>query len=42
MPRLRSQNQYGDLLATINITVPQKLSDEERALYQQLAALRQD
>lgn len=42
MPRLRSQNQYGDLLATVNITIPQKLSDEERALYQQLAALRQD
>jgi curved DNA-binding protein len=42
MPRLRSQNQYGDLLVTINITVPQKLGDEERALYEQLAALRQD
>jgi curved DNA-binding protein len=42
MPRLRNQNQYGDLLATINIAVPQELSDEERALYEQLAALRQD
>ena len=42
MPRLRSQNQYGDLLATINIAVPQQLSDEERSLYQQLAALSQD
>ena len=42
MPRLRNQNQYGDLLVTINIAVPQELSDEERALYEQLAALRQD
>lgn len=41
MPRLRAQNQFGDLLATINITVPQKLSEEERTLYQQLAALHQ-
>jgi curved DNA-binding protein len=41
MPRLRHQNEYGDLLATIHITVPQKLSDEERALYQQLADLQQ-
>ena len=40
MPRLRSQNQYGDLLANIQINIPQNLSDQERDLYQQLAALR--
>lgn len=40
MPRLRSQNQYGDLLASIQIRIPQNLSAQERALYQQLAALR--
>jgi curved DNA-binding protein len=39
MPDLRDSSQYGDLLATINIEVPEKLSDEERALYEQLAEL---
>ena len=41
MPRLRSQNQQGDLLATIQIHIPQNLSEQEQTLYQQLAALRQ-
>ena len=39
MPDLRDSSQYGDLLATINIEVPEKLSDEERTLYEQLAEL---
>ncbi len=40
MPKLRQPNQYGNLLARIHIDVPAKLSQEEQALYQQLAALR--
>jgi len=39
MPDLRDSKKYGDLLATINIEVPEKLTDEERALYEQLAKL---
>lgn len=41
MPQLRQNEQTGDLLAKINITVPKQLSAEERALYEQLAQLRQ-
>jgi curved DNA-binding protein len=41
MPHLRDNQQYGDLLAQINIRVPETLSDEERRLYEQLAALAQ-
>ena len=40
MPRLRGPNQYGDLLAKILIRIPQNLSEQERTLYEQLAALR--
>jgi curved DNA-binding protein len=39
MPDLRDNNQYGDLLATINIEVPEKLTDEERKLYEELAKI---
>lgn len=39
MPDLRDNEQYGDLLATINIEVPENLTDQERALYEQLAEL---
>jgi curved DNA-binding protein len=42
MPRLRATNQYGDLLATVKILIPQKLDDQERSLYQQLADLQQN
>jgi curved DNA-binding protein len=41
MPHLRDNQQYGDLLAQINIRVPETLSPEERQLYEQLAALAQ-
>jgi curved DNA-binding protein len=41
MPHLRHYDQKGDLLAKIHIRVPQNLSPEERALYEQLAQLRQ-
>lgn len=39
MPNLRENEQHGDLLAQINIRVPEMLSDEERQLYEQLATL---
>lgn len=39
MPDLRDSKKTGDLLATINIKVPEKLTDEERMLYEQLAEL---
>lgn len=39
MPDLRDSKNYGDLLATINIEVPDKLTDEERELYEKLADL---
>jgi curved DNA-binding protein len=42
MPSLQTKDQYGDLMAKINIQVPQNLSEKERLLYQQLADLRQN
>lgn len=40
MPDLRRQDEFGDLLVRVRIQVPEKLSTEERELYEQLAALR--
>lgn len=37
MPHLRDSNQLGDLLATIQIQVPSQLTEQQRALYEQLA-----
>lgn len=42
MPDLREKDTYGDLLATINIEVPETLTEEERALYEQLAELARE
>lgn len=42
MPDLHKSDQYGDLLATINIQVPENLTEEERQLYEQLAELSQN
>jgi curved DNA-binding protein len=42
MPHLRDHGRFGDLLATIRITVPEELSDEERRLYDELAKLSTD
>ncbi|MEZ4513430.1 MAG: J domain-containing protein [Chloroflexota bacterium] len=39
MPTLKQQGDYGDLLATVNIRVPRKLGEKERALYEELAKL---
>ncbi len=42
MPDLRRKDEYGDLLATVHILVPEKLTDEQRRLYHQLAELSKD
>ena len=39
MPDLRDNEKFGDLLAAINIEVPENLTDQERTLYEQLAEL---
>jgi len=36
----RDSEQYGDLYATINVRLPESLSDEERQLYVQLRDIR--
>ena len=41
MPSARKPKQYGDLLATVQVQVPQKLSARERELFQELARLRE-
>jgi curved DNA-binding protein len=40
MPRLRQPNEHGDLYAHAVIRIPSHLTDEERTLISQLAALR--
>jgi len=40
MPNPRKPQQYGDLLATVQVQVPQKLNSRERELFQELARLR--
>jgi curved DNA-binding protein len=40
MPKLRDPSQHGDLLASLKLTLPKKLSKEERKLFEQLAKLR--
>jgi len=40
MPKLRKPSQHGDLYARLQIKLPQRLSDQERDLFQQLANLR--
>ena len=39
MPNLRNPAQHGDLLARLNISLPKKLSKDERELFEQLAKL---
>lgn len=41
MPKPQNPSQRGDLLATINITLPKDLSKEEKVLWQQLRDLQQ-
>ena len=40
MPDIKQNDKYGALMAVIQISIPQDLSDAERALYEQLKALR--
>jgi curved DNA-binding protein len=40
MPGLHKPSQKGDLFARLKVTLPTKLSDEEKALFEQLAAKR--
>jgi len=40
MPKLRGSQQHGDLYAEVKINLPQKLSERERQLFQELADLR--
>jgi curved DNA-binding protein len=42
MPHLRDEAEKGDLYVRVLVQVPTNLSDEERALFQQLADLRQN
>lgn len=40
MPRLRSTDEYGDLYVRIHVHIPKNLSERERELFEELAALR--
>ena len=39
-PVYKQDGQYGDLYLRLNLTLPQNLTEQEKALFQQLAALR--
>ena len=41
MPNLRDPKKHGDLLARLKVTLPEKLSAEERKLFDQLVKLRE-
>ena len=38
----KHEGQFGDLYLRLNLTLPQHLTDQEKELFQQLAALRPD
>jgi curved DNA-binding protein len=40
MPKLRQPDHRGDLFATVDVKIPEKLSKEEKKLFQQLRELR--
>ncbi len=40
MPALRQSGKRGDLLVTVDVTMPQSLSDEEKALFRKLRDMR--
>jgi curved DNA-binding protein len=42
MPNLHNPKKHGDLYARLRIQVPQKLSQQEKELFRELASLRQD
>lgn len=41
MPSPRSRSQHGDLYVTVEVELPSRLTDEERALFEQLRDLRE-
>jgi curved DNA-binding protein len=41
-PIYKKEGQFGDLYLRLNLTLPQHLTDQEKDLFQQLAALRPD
>lgn len=40
MPKLKTPDEHGDLFATVRVAIPTELTDEERALFEQLRELR--
>ena len=40
MPHLKKKDKFGDLIVTIHVAIPKKLSSEEKKKYQQLKKLR--
>ena len=42
MPKLSDPKAHGDLYAKLKVQIPEKLSNEERELFQRLASLRSD
>ena len=40
MPRLQEPHQYGDLYAEVKVILPERLSEGERKLFEELASLR--
>jgi curved DNA-binding protein len=40
MPRLRQPDQHGDLYVTVEVQLPDKLSEKEKSLFEQLRKLR--
>jgi curved DNA-binding protein len=41
-PKYKKEGEYGDLLVTYELTLPTKLTAEEKALFAQLKKLRED
>jgi curved DNA-binding protein len=42
MPKMRSPDSFGDLYATLKVSLPESISSQERDLFNQLANLRPD
>ncbi len=40
MPKLQDPRQYGDLYAEVKVILPERLSERERELFEELASLR--
>jgi len=40
MPKLKHPGEYGDLYVEVKVTIPKRLSEKEKTLFRELAALR--